>query len=168
MVTMAQCAANWRNTHTQWIARIHSRFYINTVTTTWCEASAQWLFFSACWVFSCFRKPPDSDMDYRIFNVVMVFRMRAYTHGGWAHRQRISTFWLWKTHKYFYCAPGRIRTFVLWNLACVLFAACAQSQCRGENSAELALCWSPRCTKRRKICSKVSNYNFPLRTALKD
>ena len=24
MVTMAQSAANWRNTHTQWIARIHS------------------------------------------------------------------------------------------------------------------------------------------------
>ena len=24
---------------------------------------------SACWVFSCFRNPPNSDMDYRIFNV---------------------------------------------------------------------------------------------------
>ena len=25
----------------------------------------------ACWVFSCFRNPPNSDMDYRIFNVRM-------------------------------------------------------------------------------------------------
>ena len=24
---------------------------------------------SACWVFSCFRNPPSSGMDYRIFNV---------------------------------------------------------------------------------------------------
>ena len=23
---------------------------------------------SACWVFPCFRNPPNSDMDYRIFN----------------------------------------------------------------------------------------------------
>ena len=25
--------------------------------------------FSACWVFSCFRNPPNSDLDYMIFNV---------------------------------------------------------------------------------------------------
>ena len=56
-----------------WIARIHSHSYINTVTTTWCEALAQLLFFSACWVFSCVRNPPNSDMDlgYRIFIVRM-------------------------------------------------------------------------------------------------
>ena len=31
--------------------------------------------------------------------------MRAYTHGGWAHRQRVSiTFWLGKTQR-FSCAP---------------------------------------------------------------
>ena len=36
-----------------WIARIHSHTYINTVTTTWCEAPVQLLFVSACWVFSC-------------------------------------------------------------------------------------------------------------------
>ena len=41
--------------------------YINTVTTTWCVAPAQLLFFSACWVFLCFRNPPNFDMDYRIF-----------------------------------------------------------------------------------------------------
>ena len=35
MVTMAQSAANWRNT-LNWIARIHSHTYINTVTTTLC------------------------------------------------------------------------------------------------------------------------------------
>ena len=40
-------------THTlTWIARIHSHTYINTVTAMWCEAPAQLLFFSACWVFS--------------------------------------------------------------------------------------------------------------------
>ena len=31
--------------------------------------------------------------------------MRAYTHGGWAHRQRVSTvFWLGKTLKYLLCS----------------------------------------------------------------
>ena len=25
--------------------------------------------FSACWVFQCFQNPPNSDMDYRIFNM---------------------------------------------------------------------------------------------------
>ena len=41
---------------------------------------------SACWLLSCFHNPPNSDMDYRSFNVhtYMVVRMRAYTHwGGW-------------------------------------------------------------------------------------
>ena len=49
----------------------HTLNYINTVTTTWCEALAQLLFVSACWVFSCVRNPPNSDMDlgYRIFIV---------------------------------------------------------------------------------------------------
>ena len=46
---------------------------------------------SAYWVFSCFRNPPNSDVDDMIFNVrTWSFRlMRAYnyTHGGWAHRQ---------------------------------------------------------------------------------
>ena len=30
---------------------------------------------NACWIFSCFRNPPNFDRDYRVFNV------RAYTHG---------------------------------------------------------------------------------------
>ena len=69
MVIIAQSATNWRNTHTP-MDRTHSltHFYINTVTTTCCEAPDELLFLSACWVFSCFRKPPNSDMD-RIFNV---------------------------------------------------------------------------------------------------
>ena len=45
MVTIAQSTVNWRNTHTH-MDRTHSHtlyIYINTVTTTWCEAPAQWL-----------------------------------------------------------------------------------------------------------------------------
>ena len=43
---------------------------------------------SACWVFSCFRHPPNSDKDNRICNVRTrsFARVRTYTHGGWAHR----------------------------------------------------------------------------------
>ena len=52
-----------------WIARIHSHTNVNTVTTMWCEAPAQLFVFSACWVFSCFSNPPNSDMDCRIFIV---------------------------------------------------------------------------------------------------
>ena len=36
---------------------------------------------SACWVYSCFRNPPNSDMDYRICAYVIIL-MRVYTHGG--------------------------------------------------------------------------------------
>ena len=45
MVTVAQSAVNWRNTHTQ-VDRTHSLThlqYINTFTTTLCEATAQLL-----------------------------------------------------------------------------------------------------------------------------
>ena len=53
MVTMAPSAANWRNTHTQSNGShtFTHILYINTVTTTWCEATAQLLFFNTCWVF---------------------------------------------------------------------------------------------------------------------
>ena len=39
---------------------------------------------SACWVFSCFRNPPSSDMDYRIFNVCTwsFSRVRIHTRVG--------------------------------------------------------------------------------------
>ena len=36
-------------------------------------------------------------MDYRIFHVPAIIRMRAYTHGGWAHRQRVSATFLTRT-----------------------------------------------------------------------
>ena len=43
--------------------------------------------------------------------------MRAYTHGGGAHRQRVgTTFWLGKTFTNFPCAPDGIRTSIWsWN-----------------------------------------------------
>ena len=46
----------------------------------------------ACWVLSCFRNPPKSDIHYRIFNAYVIILMRAYTQGGWAHRQISTTF----------------------------------------------------------------------------
>ena len=52
MVIMAQSAANWRNTHTH-MDRTHSLTHLHQstqFTTTWCEAPAHLLFFSACWV----------------------------------------------------------------------------------------------------------------------
>ena len=33
---------------------------------------------SACWVFSCFRNPPNSDMDYRISNVGTYIYIRSF------------------------------------------------------------------------------------------
>ena len=74
-------------------------------------------------IFMCFHNPPNSDMDYRIFNVraCIVFRMRVYTHGGWEHRQRISTTFLTRKNsqirkKTNSCSPDGIRTFVLLDL----------------------------------------------------
>ena len=40
---------------------------------------------SACWVFLCFRNPPDSDMDYRIFNVCMWSFLCVHVHTGVGH-----------------------------------------------------------------------------------
>ena len=57
MVTMAETGATRTLT---WIAHIHSHTFI--AITTWCEAPALLLFFSAYWVFSCFCNPPNSDM----------------------------------------------------------------------------------------------------------
>ena len=118
MVTMAQSAVNWCNTHTR-MDRTHSltRFCINTVTTMWCEAPAQLLFFSACWVFSCFCNPPNSDMDYRIFNMRTWSFLCVHIHTGVGHTdsQSAEHFLIRKTHNSnFSCAPDGIRTFVLW------------------------------------------------------
>ena len=38
---------------------------------------------SACWVFSCFRNPPNSVMDYRSLTCV---HDHSYAHGGWVHQ----------------------------------------------------------------------------------
>ena len=77
MVTMAQSAANWRNSHSH---GSHAFTHIFTSTPvqspTWCKAPAQLLFKSACWVFSGFRNPPNSN-NYRIF----IMRMRTNTRG---------------------------------------------------------------------------------------
>ena len=61
---------------------------------------------SASWLFSSFHNPQNSDMDYRIFKVrTLVFSMRVYAHGGWAHQQRVSTTFLtWKNSKFSLCS----------------------------------------------------------------
>ena len=40
---------------------------------------------SACWIFSCFRNPPNSDMDDRIFNVRMWSVLCVRIHVGVGH-----------------------------------------------------------------------------------
>ena len=85
MVTMAESAANWRNANT---VSYGSHAFTHTLAinthsykTTLCEAPpAQLLRFNASWVLSCFRYPPNCDMDYGIFIVrtyVMIL-VRAY------------------------------------------------------------------------------------------
>ena len=60
--------------------------------------------------------PLNSDMDHRIFkHAYLIILMCAYTHGGCVHQHRVSTtFWLWKTHTTFSCAPDGVRTSSLW------------------------------------------------------
>ena len=70
MVTVAQSAVNRRNKHTH-TDRTHSlTHYLHHHTYNHVVRSASSaIFVNACWVFLCFRNPPDSDMDYRVFNV---------------------------------------------------------------------------------------------------
>ena len=103
---MAQSAANCRNTLTVKCRNGSHAFtrtlYINTVTTTWCEAPAELLLSSACWVFSCLHNPPNSDMDCRIFSrAYMTILVRACTHRGWAYRRRVSTTFFWENSQFF-------------------------------------------------------------------
>ena len=88
-----------------WIAHIQSHTYINTRITC-CEAPAQLLFFRACWVFSCFRNAPNSDMDYRIFKVHTWSFLCVCIHTGVGHTDSESAqhFWLGKTHNFFLCS----------------------------------------------------------------
>ena len=54
---------------------------------------------SACWVFSCFRNPPDSEIDYRIFNVRTWLFVCVRVHTGVGHTDCESAhrFWFGKT-----------------------------------------------------------------------
>ena len=78
-----------------------SHAFTHTLISTWLQPRgakrlAQLLFFSACWVFSCFRNPPNSDMDYRIFNVrtCSLLCLRIHTRVGHTDTQRVSTTFL--------------------------------------------------------------------------
>ena len=61
---------------------------------------------SACWVFSWFRNPPHSDMDYRIFNVRTWSSVCMHKiHTGVGHTDESAQhFWLRKTLNIFSCA----------------------------------------------------------------
>ena len=108
---------NWCNTNTVigsmflQIGRIHNKILINTLsipcktfgwpypgkatTTTRTELPSPT---SACWVFSCLRNPPTLTCDHSYACIYI------YTHGSWAHRQRVSTTFLTqKTHNFFLC-----------------------------------------------------------------
>ena len=67
-------------------------------------------------MFSCFRNPPNFDMDYMTFNVRTrsFFCVRIHTGDGHAHRQRVSTIFLTRKNSDVSCAPNGIRTSVLW------------------------------------------------------
>ena len=62
--------------------------------------------FSACWVFSCFCNPLNSDMDYRIFNVHTwsFLCVRIHTGVGQTESESAQHFWLGKSHTHFSCA----------------------------------------------------------------
>ena len=90
MITMAQSTSNWHNRHTH-MDRTHSLTHLHYSKTMLCEAPAQLLLFSACWLFSCFRNPPNSDMECRIFIVHTWSFLCVCIHRGWAHWQRVST-----------------------------------------------------------------------------
>ena len=109
MATMAQSVCNTRNTrntHT-YVDRTHSL----TLTSTQLKRDHVvpkrlliYYFLSACWVFSRFRHPTNSDMVVQdLFRACVVILMRAYTHRGWAHRQRVSTT-VGKIHKFVLCS----------------------------------------------------------------
>ena len=58
-----------QHTHSHGSHAFTHTLHTNTVTTTWCKAPGQPLFVIAYWVFSCFRNPPNSDIDCRIISV---------------------------------------------------------------------------------------------------
>ena len=78
--------------------------------------------FSACWVFSCFHNPPNSDKNYMIFNVRTWSLLCVRINTGDEHTdgELVQHFCLGKTHK-FACAPDGIRTSVHPNLSPMLY-----------------------------------------------
>ena len=97
MVTMAQSAANWRNTHTH-MDRTHSFTHLHQHScnhVVW-NASSAILFFELWHGLQEF---------YRAYVIILV---RAFTHGGWAHRQRVSTTYLTQKnfHTFVLCKKG--------------------------------------------------------------
>ena len=63
--------------------------------------------YSACWVFTCFCNPPNSDMDYRIFNVRTwsFLCVRIHMRVGHTDRKSARCFWLGGgLSKFFMCS----------------------------------------------------------------
>ena len=80
---------------------------------------------SARWVFSCFCNPPNSDVDYRIFNMWMWSFLCMCIHTGDGHTNSESAhFWLRKIHVFLCSRQGSnsgfsghgILTPTLWDL----------------------------------------------------
>ena len=87
-------------------------FTVQKYVLSFCQS-----FFSACWVCSFFRNPPNSDMDYKIFDVAyVIILVRAYTHWVWAPRQRVSTTFVIRKYSQnlSYYAPDGIRNQGHW------------------------------------------------------
>ena len=124
--------------------------YTNTVTTTWCKAPTQLLFFSACWVFLSFHHPPNSDIDYRIFNMHTWSFLCVRIHTGVGHTNSKSTqhFWLGKTHNFFYCAPDGIHTSVT-PIICD-----RQTDCKRFKIPQQDLCFGQRDVSTQHLFSK--------------
>ena len=78
---------------------MHGEFRMHFLGKANSESTTLPIFFlNLCAVFSSSRNQPNSDMDYRIFNVCTWSFLCVRTHtGGWTHQQRVSsTFWLGK------------------------------------------------------------------------
>ena len=107
----------------------------------------------ACWVFSSFRNPPNSDMDYRIFNVrtwsFSCVRVQ-YTHtGGWAHQQQVSTTIVTLTN--LSCAPDAdgVRTSGLLDLESDVLPT--EPYCHPEVEVNTNLSYGGVCPRMQKL-----------------
>ena len=65
---------------------------------------------SACWVFSCFHNPPNSDMDYRIFNARARSFLCVRIDTGVGHTDSEAAHFDWKTLTNISCALDEVRT----------------------------------------------------------